>query len=42
MRPQLLDRTIDQRHADELSAALGLPEHFDGDRFNRISRTHGC
>jgi hypothetical protein len=41
MPPQLLDRTSDHAHADELSAALCLPEHFDGDRFNRISRTHG-
>jgi hypothetical protein len=39
---QLFQRTIDQAHRDELPAALGLPEHFDGDRFNRVSRTHGC
>jgi hypothetical protein len=37
---QLFQRTIDQAHRDELPAALGFPEHFDGDRFDRISRTH--
>jgi hypothetical protein len=27
-------------HADRLCAALALPEHFDRDRFDRISSTH--
>ena len=27
-------------HADELSAALALPEDLDGDRFDRVSPTH--
>src|SRR5262245_58698133 len=40
MRPQLIQRTIDHRHADRLAAALALEEHFDGDRFDRIRRTH--
>jgi hypothetical protein len=40
MRSQLVQRTIDHRHADELAAALALPEHFDCDRLGRFSRTH--
>jgi len=41
MRTQLLKHTVDHAHvADELTAALGLPEDFDGDRFDRVSRTH--
>ena len=40
MRSQLVQRTIDHRDADRLAAALALPEHFDGDRFDRVSRTH--
>jgi hypothetical protein len=39
---QLLDCTIDQAHADELTAGLGLLHDFGGDRFNRMSSTHGC
>jgi hypothetical protein len=27
-------------HAERLAAAIALPEHFDGDRFDRVSRTH--
>jgi hypothetical protein len=27
-------------HADRLAAALALPERFDGDRFDRVNRTH--
>jgi hypothetical protein len=40
MRAQLFERTIDHGHADRLAAAPALPEDFDGDRFDRISRTH--
>jgi hypothetical protein len=34
MSPQLFKRPMNQRHADELTAALALPEHFDGDRID--------
>jgi hypothetical protein len=27
-------------HPERLAAAIALPEHFDGDRFDRVSRTH--
>jgi hypothetical protein len=40
MPQQLIQRAVDDRHADRLTAALTLPEHFDGDSFDRISRTH--
>jgi len=40
MSSQLLEDTLDHAHADELMTRLGLPEHFDGDRFDRVSRTH--
>jgi hypothetical protein len=32
MRTQLLKRPVDHRHADELAAALALPEYLDRDR----------
>jgi len=40
MRPQLIERTIDHAHAHELTAVLGLPEHFERDKLDRLSRTH--
>ena len=30
------------RHADNLAAALALPEDFDGDRFDRVRRSHAA
>jgi len=38
MSSQLLEDTLDHAHADELMTRLSLPEHFDGDRFDRVSR----
>jgi hypothetical protein len=41
MRSELIQHTIDDRHADRLNGALALLDHFGGDRLNRMSRTHG-
>jgi len=41
MRSELIQHTIDDRHADRLTGALALLDHFGGDRLNRMSRTHG-
>jgi hypothetical protein len=37
---QLFQRPTNHRHTDRLTAALALTENFDGDRFDRIRRTH--
>jgi len=42
MPPQLIKHTIDHRHTHRLTGALALADHFDGDGFDRISRTHGA
>jgi hypothetical protein len=39
MSRRLFERTIDDAHRDRLAAELALREHFDGDRFDRVSRT---
>ena len=31
---------MNHAHADELSGALGLPEHFERDKLDRVSSTH--
>ena len=41
MRAQLIKHTMNHRHAHDLTGALTLPEDFDGDHFDRVSRTHG-
>jgi hypothetical protein len=42
VRLQLMQRTLDRRHGDLAAAGRALPTHFDGDRFNRVSRTHAA
>jgi hypothetical protein len=39
MRTQLLKRPVDHRHADELAAALALPEYLDRDRLGVGTRS---
>jgi len=40
--PRGSGHALDHRHADNLAAALALPEDFDGDRFDRVRRSHAA
>jgi hypothetical protein len=39
MRAQLVQGTVDHRHADHVAAALALPEHLDRDRLGVGTRS---